>query len=60
MLRDKPRFPAFDEWTRMGEQEQDALLARIEVTRRRRRQPIWLACCASLVALLSALLATRS
>lgn len=59
MLRDKPSFPAFDEWTRMGEEEQDALLARMEVTQRRRSQFIGLACCACLVAVLAALLATR-
>jgi hypothetical protein len=31
-----PQFPAFDNWQKMSESEQDALLARMERARRRR------------------------
>lgn len=30
-----PQFPAFDDWQRMSETEQDALLSRMEAARRR-------------------------
>jgi hypothetical protein len=36
MLGSAPRFPAFEAWKDMSEDEQDALLAKIEKTRRRR------------------------
>jgi hypothetical protein len=47
MLTNKSRFPALDEWTRMSEQEQDALLARLEKVRRGRRWLLWAVLCAS-------------
>jgi hypothetical protein len=31
-----PSFPAFDDWKRMSEREQDALLDRLEAAKRRR------------------------
>jgi hypothetical protein len=31
-----PSFPAFDDWKKMSEREQDALLDRLEATKRRR------------------------
>jgi hypothetical protein len=31
-----PTFPAFDEWEKMSESDQDALIARMERARRRR------------------------
>jgi hypothetical protein len=36
MLGSAPRFPAFEAWKDMSEDEQDALLAKIEKTRRQR------------------------
>ena len=36
MSRPAPSFPAFDDWKRMSEREQDALLDRLEVAKRRR------------------------
>jgi hypothetical protein len=36
MLGSAPRFPAFEAWKSMSEDEQDALLAKIEKTRRQR------------------------
>jgi len=35
MPRSAPSFPAFDEWQTMSESEQDALLDRLETSRRR-------------------------
>jgi len=35
MSQSAQSFPAFDEWEKMSESEQDALIARLEVTRRR-------------------------
>jgi hypothetical protein len=35
MQRSAPSFPAFDEWKRMSEREQDALLDRLETRKRR-------------------------
>ena len=39
MIGAPQRFPAFDDWAKMTEPEQDALLARMEAARRRR---LWL------------------
>jgi hypothetical protein len=36
MLGSAPRFPAFQAWKNMSEDEQDALLAKMEKTRRQR------------------------
>jgi hypothetical protein len=36
MLGSAPRFPAFEAWKTMSEDEQDALLAKIEKTQRQR------------------------
>ena len=36
MSRPAPSFPAFEDWKRMSEREQDALLDRLEATKRRR------------------------
>jgi hypothetical protein len=33
--RSAPSFPAFEDWKRMSEREQDALLDRLEAARRR-------------------------
>jgi hypothetical protein len=35
MIGPTPQFPAIDDWQKMSETEQDALLARMETTRRR-------------------------
>ena len=35
MIGATPQFPAIDDWQRMSETEQDALLARMETARRR-------------------------
>jgi hypothetical protein len=35
MQRSAPSFPAFEDWKRMSEREQDALLDRLEAARRR-------------------------
>ncbi len=35
MIGSTPPFPAFDEWEKMSESEQDALIARMEAVRRR-------------------------
>ena len=35
MTRPAPAFPAFDEWQNLSESEQDALLDRLEATRKR-------------------------
>jgi hypothetical protein len=51
MLTNKPGFPAFDEWARMSEQEQDAVLARMESARRRKGWLLLGACGAGLFAL---------
>jgi hypothetical protein len=40
MIGSVPQFPAFERWQRMSENEQDALLAKMEKVRRRRS--IWL------------------
>lgn len=37
MSRSAPSFPAFDEWRKMSEREQDALLDALEGARRRGR-----------------------
>jgi hypothetical protein len=41
MIGAPQRFPAFEDWTRMTEPEQDALLARMEAGRRRRLSLLW-------------------
>jgi hypothetical protein len=55
-----PSFPAFEDWKRMSEREQDALLDRLEGTRRRRsfaiRVLIGLGCAAAALAAAAALL----
>jgi hypothetical protein len=56
MLTDKPAFPAFDQWARMSEREQDALLMRIENARRRKRTLYWALAAVALVATAWALL----
>jgi hypothetical protein len=40
MIGSTPRFPAFDDWQRMSESEQDALIAKLE-TARWRRSMMW-------------------
>jgi hypothetical protein len=35
MARPAPSFPAFEDWKKMSEREQDALLDRLEAARRR-------------------------
>lgn len=48
MLFATPRFPALDDWRRMSEREQDALIGKIEAAKRRktllRRGAIALVC----------------
>jgi hypothetical protein len=58
MLTNKPSFPAFDEWARMSEQEQDAFLTRMENMRRRRRWLLWTVLSAGSLGALSLLVAT--
>jgi hypothetical protein len=41
MIGAPPRFPAFEDWAKMTEPEQDALLARMEAGRRRRLWLLW-------------------
>jgi hypothetical protein len=36
MIGASQRFPAFEDWTKMTEPEQDALLSRMEAARRRK------------------------
>lgn len=36
MIGSSPSFPAFDEWQKMTEKEQDALIGRIEAAQRRK------------------------
>jgi hypothetical protein len=54
-----PQFPTFETWQRMSESEQDALLARMESTRRwralRLRILIGLGCAAVAASILGAL-----
>ena len=38
MTKPMPSFPAFDEWQRMSEREQDALIDKIETVRGRSRR----------------------
>ena len=40
MIGSTPRFPAFDDWQKMSEREQDALIAKLE-TARWRRSLMW-------------------
>ena len=42
MHRPAPAFPAFDDWKRMSEREQDALLDRLEADKRRGAFVSWL------------------
>jgi len=35
MIGVTPRFPAFDDWQKMSERDQDALISRMEAARRR-------------------------
>ncbi|HWE16593.1 MAG TPA: hypothetical protein VG758_05330 [Hyphomicrobiaceae bacterium] len=52
-----PPFPAFEDWKRMSEREQDALLDRLEAKRRRRpmalRLAIGLGCIAAAAAVVA-------
>lgn len=48
VLRATPRFPAFEDWTKMSEQQQDALLFRMETARRRKARLVWAAVVAGL------------
>ena len=47
MPRAAPSFPAFDEWQKMSEREQDALLDSLEGARRRGRLAARLLVCLS-------------
>ena len=55
MTGSAPSFPAFDEWQKMSESEQDALIDRMEAVRRRQtlkvRILIGLACAAAVAAI---------
>jgi len=53
-----PRFPAFADWAKMTEQEQDALLDRIAISRRRRAWVWWGTGVGALALVAYALLAT--
>ena len=55
MLGSAPRFPAFEAWKTMSEDEQDALLAKIEKTRRQRALLFRASIGAAFVAAISAL-----
>jgi hypothetical protein len=48
MIGSAPRFPAFEDWEKMTEQEQDALLGRMEAARRRKSWLSWTAIVAGL------------
>ena len=41
MMGASPRFPAFEDWTKLTESEQDALLSRMEAARRRKSLLLW-------------------
>ena len=43
MIGAAQRFPAFEDWAKMTELEQDALLSRIEAARRRKLLLLWAA-----------------
>jgi len=43
MMGAPQRFPAFEDWTKMTEPEQDALLSRLEAARRRKLLLLWAA-----------------
>jgi hypothetical protein len=60
MLTNKPEFPELDEWTRMSDEEQDALLTRMESARRRIPWLFWSVCSAGLVVIAWALFARLS
>ena len=47
MFGSAPKFPTFETWSRMSENEQDALLA--EIQRARRRRSILLRCLLAVV-----------
>jgi hypothetical protein len=59
MLSSSPAFPPIEQWQAMSEAEQDALIGRIETTRRRRRGllrfVVGLACTVSAAAICTAL-----
>ncbi len=48
MIGSAPRFPTFEDWEKMTEQEQDALLGRMEAARRRKSWLSWAAVVAGL------------
>ena len=62
MIGSTPQFPAIDDWRKMSETEQDALLARMETARRRgallHRLLIAIACTAVGVGVVFAMLKT--
>jgi len=41
MIGAPQRFPAFEDWTKMTEHEQDALLSHMEAARRRKLLLLW-------------------
>ena len=59
MLSSTPAFPPIDQWQAMSEAEQDALIGRIETTRRRKlgflRFVIGVACATSAAAICTVL-----
>jgi hypothetical protein len=63
MARPTPSFPAFEDWKRMSERQQDALLDRLEAAKRRRslgtRLLMGLGCAAAALAAGFVLLALR-
>ena len=51
MPTNKTEFPKLDEWARMSDEEQDALLSRMESGRRRTHWLLWAVCSAGLLVL---------
>jgi hypothetical protein len=50
MMGAPQRFPAFEDWTKMTEPEQDALLSRMEAARRRKLLLLWVTAVAAATA----------
>ena len=50
MIGAPQRFPAIEDWTKMTELEQDALLSHLEAARRRRLLQLWAAAVAGAAA----------
>jgi len=63
MIGSTPQFPAIDDWQKMSERDQDALISRMEAARRRasvlRRLMVGTACAAVAAAIGFALLGLR-